>query len=234
MYSTLPLKRLVAWLALPPLCIFVLLAALMHTPQNLTEGWSLANKVLGAWGGFLFLFGSGSQWWRPWRLFWRIPGVQRLLFPDLNGKWEGKTSSNWPSVKAMYDSYDKRAKAGHAGPLDLIPLQDDGIALTITASFFRLRVEGKLSNTGGSSHSISAHVIWNEHLERFELGYLYNQNTPTPRQTDEALHLGAAYLILDMEADSLKGEYWTKRSWRSGLNTAGLLDVVRVQQTPPR
>jgi len=228
MYSTLPLKRLVAWLALPPLGIFVLLAVLMHASQSLSEGWSLANKVLSGWCLFLFVFGSGSQWWRPWRLFWRIPGIQRLLFPDLNGKWKGKTRSNWPSVKAMFNSYEKREKPGHAGPLDQVPLQDDDIELQITASFFRLRVEGKLSNTGGTSHSISAQVNWNDHLERFELGYLYNQNTPTPRQTDEALHLGAAYLILDMEAKTLKGEYWTKRSWRSGLNTAGLLEVARV------
>ena len=47
-------------------------------------------------------------------------------------------------------------------------------------------------------------------------------------ETREALHLGSAYLILDMEADTLKGEYWTKRSWRSGLNTAGMLEVTRV------
>ncbi len=127
----------------------------------------------------------------------------------------------------MFDTYEKREEAGHVGPLDQVPLQDDEIELKITASFFRLRVEGKLSNTGGTSHSISAHVCWNDDLERFELGYLYNQNTPAPRQTDESLHLGAAYLILDMEAETLSGEYWTKRSWRSGLNTAGLLEVSR-------
>lgn len=228
MYSTLSLKRLVAWLALPPLGIFVLLATLINIPQNLAEGWSVANKVLSGWGVFLFVFGAGSQWWRPWRLFWRIPGVQRLIFPDLNGKWKGKTHSNWPSVKAMFDTYEKREKPGHAGPLDQLALQDDDIELKITASFFRLRVEGKLSNTGAASHSISAQVIWNDQLERFELGYLYNQNTPTPLRTDEALHVGSAYLLLDMEAGTLKGEYWTKRSWRSGLNTAGILEVTRL------
>lgn len=228
MYSTLSLKRLVAWLGLPPLGVFVLIVALVHVPENLSESWSLANKVLGAWGIFLFAFGSGSQWWRPWRLFWRIPGVQGIVFPDLNGQWVGKTRSNWPSVKAMFDAYEKRVKPGSAGPLDQVGLQADDIELKITASFFRLRVEGKLSNTGSTSHSVSAQVTWNDHLERFELGYLYNQNTPTPLQTDEALHLGSAYLILDMEADTLNGEYWTKRSWRSGLNTAGILEVTRV------
>lgn len=228
MYSTLSLKRLIAWLALPPLSIFVMIATLLHAPQSFAEGWSLANKVLSGWGIFLLLFGSGSDWWRPWRLIWRIPGVQMLLFPDLNGKWVGKTRSNWPPVKAMFDAYEKREKPGHTGPLDQVPLQEDDIELKITASFFRLRVEGKLSNTGGTSHSISAQVSLNDHLERFELGYLYNQNTPMPRQTDEALHLGAAFLILDMEAATLKGEYWTKRSWRNGLNTAGILEVARV------
>ncbi len=227
MYSTLPLKRLVAWLALPPLGVFVLLIALL-APQGVAEDWSLASKVLSGWGIFLLAFGSGSQWWRPWRLFWRVPGVQTFLFPDINGKWEGKTRSNWPSVKAMFDSYEKHAKPGHAGPLDQVPLQEDDIELKITASFFRLRVEGKLSSTGGTSNSISAHVSWNDHLERFELGYLYNQNTPAPRHTDEGQHFGAASLVLNIEAKTLKGEYWTKRTWRSGLNTAGLIEVARV------
>jgi hypothetical protein len=227
MYSTLSLKRLVACLGLPPLLIFA--AILLHrgTVPGLVEGIGLANKVVGGWSLFLVLFGSGSQWWRPWRLAWRIRPIQRLLFPDLNGVWRGTTRSNWPSIKAMKDAYEGLAAQGHAGPLDLLALQEDGIELTITASFFRLRAEGKLSATGGKSHTTSARVEWNNHLERFELSYVYVHNTPSPVRTDEAMHPGAAHLVLDMDADRLEGEYWTRRTWRSGLNTAGLIEVVR-------
>lgn len=228
MYSTLSLKRLLTFLALPPLAIFLLLAAFSHFPQNLSEGWSLVKSVVSYWTIFLVVFGGGSKWWSPWRWAWRIPGVQRYTFPDLNGTWTGKTSSNWPSIQAMMDCYEKGEKPGQLGPLDQIPLKEDDIELVIVASFFRFRIEGKLSSTGGTSHSTSARVCWNEDRERFEVSYLYSQDTPTPQRTDEASHPGAASLVLDMDAGTLKGEYWTKRSWRSGLNTAGLLEVTRV------
>src|SRR6202007_1011681 len=111
--------------------------------------------------------------------------------------------SNWPSIKGMYDTYEKRAKPEHLGPLDQVPLQSDRIEFKIIASFFRFRIEGKLSNTGGTSHSVSSRVQWNDHLERYEICYLYLQSTPAPRQTDEAAHLGAASLTLDMDTATL-------------------------------
>jgi len=230
MYSTLSLKRLLALLGLPPLAIFILLTLLGHAPADVKGGWSLAKSVVSYWTLFIVLFGGSSKWWAPWRLFWRIPGLQRLLFPDLNGTWRGTTSSNWPSVKAMFDAYQKNEKTGHAGALDTVALQEDAIEFKIIASFFRFRIEARLSNTGATSHSVSARVAWNDHLERFEICYLYDQGTPSPKLTDEASHLGAANLVLDMDAPALSGEYWTKRSWRSGLNTAGLIEVRRVSR----
>lgn len=227
LYSTLPLKRLLTLLVLPPLLVLAALLLLKGTVPEFTEIIGMANKVAGGWGVFLLAFGSGSQAWPPWRLAWRIPGVQQWLFPDLNGTWRGSTSSNWPSIKAMLDAYEGVADPRHAGALDLLPLKDDAIEMKITASFFRLRVEAKLSATNAKSHSVSARVEWNEHLERFELNYVYNQETPSPESTDEWLHPGAAHLVLDMDADRLDGEYWTRRTWRSGLNTAGLISVVR-------
>jgi hypothetical protein len=230
MYSTLPLKRLLTFLALPPLVIFLVIGALCHFPQNFAEGWSLAKSVVSGWGLFLVVIGSGSKRWAPWRWIWLIPGFQRYVFPDLNGTWTGQTSSNWPSIKAMLDCYSNGQMAGAAGALDQIPLQEDGIEIVVTASFFRFRIDAKLTRTAGTSHSTSARVNWNDHLERYEICYLYLQGTPTPLLTDEASHLGAANLVLDMQASSLKGEYWTKRSWRSGLNTAGLIEVSRTKR----
>lgn len=228
MYSTLPLKRLVPWLTLPPLFILVVLLLFNGAVPGFGESIGLANKVAGGWGIFLFAFGSGSQAWRPWRVVWRIPGVQQMLFPDLNGVWRGNTRSNWPSVKAMLDAYEGVAVPRHSGPLDQVPLKEDAIELKITASFFRLRVEAELGATNATSHSISARVEWDDHLERFELSYVYNQKTPSPESTDEWLHPGAARLVLDMDTDGLAGEYWTRRTWRSGLNTAGMISVSRT------
>lgn len=230
MYSTLSLKRLASLLGVPPVAIFILLATFWHPPESLAAAWSLGKTVVSGWGIFLAIFGSGSGKWAVWRFFWRPVIVQRWFFPDLNGVWEGTTSSNWPVIKAMFDTYEKREKPLHAGSLDQIGLQSDKIELTIKASFFRFRIEGKLANTGGTSKSISARVHWNDADERYELYYIYSQNTPTPIKTDEGMHIGAATLVLDMERMTLTGDYMTKRSWRQGLNTAGLLDLRRISR----
>ena len=40
--------------------------------------------------------------WSPWRYLWRkIPVLNRLAFPDLNGVWVGTTGSNWPTIEKM-------------------------------------------------------------------------------------------------------------------------------------
>ena len=54
--------------------------------------------------------------------------------------------------------------------------------------------------------------------------------TAGPALADEALHPGAARLDVDTDKWRLKGEYWTRRSWRSGFNTAGILEVKRVSR----
>jgi len=132
-------------------------------------------------------------------------------------------------IKAMLDIYEERAGTERQGGLDSIGLQRDAMTATITASFFRFRIEANLSSTDSASHSVSARLCYDEHLERFELFYIYTQDTPEPVRTDESAHLGAARLILNMTTPwTLEGEYWTKRSWRSGLNTAGRLELKRV------
>lgn len=230
MYATLPLNRLIPFIALPYLLAFIAAAALTEVPHSLAEAWRLARSVLG-YGTIAFLvFGGPSAWYAPWRWFWRIPGVNRFLFPDLNGVWKGTTSSNWPSIGAMLKTYDGEAQPQHAGPLDQVPLQVDDIEITITASFFRFRIDAKLTSTGGTSHSITERVCWNERRELFEVYYLYLQDTPSPAQTDESSHPGAGKLLLDMKTWTLSGEYWTRRSWRSGLNTAGQITVTRVSR----
>lgn len=228
MYSTLSLKRLLVILALPPVIIFVLVAVLTGTPQTIIDGWRLAKSVVSYWSIAFVVIGAGTAWWAPWRLLWKLPLLNRWIFPDLNGTWVGHTNSNWPTVKAMYDSYAGLSSPEHGGPLDQIPLQGDAIKIRIVASFFKFRVEATLSSTGGKSRSIGARVLLNEELERYEVYYTYIQETPTPEIIDEASHVGAARLILDMKEWTLGGEYWTRRSWRSGLNTAGLLEVKRI------
>lgn len=48
--------------------------------------------------------------------------------------------------------------------------------------------------------------------------------------TDEETHLGAADLALTEDYSRAEGTYWTRRSWRTGRNTAGTLDLARLSQ----
>lgn len=229
MYATLSLKRLLGLLLPLPIFAAVIYVMIKGLPHNTRDAWVLASKVA-AYSTLAFVvIGGPSGRWAPWRLIWSVfPPLNRWLFPDLNGRWEGSTNSNWPVIKAMLDMYEQRPGAMPQGDLEKIALQSDAITATITASFFKFRIEAELSSTSGKSHSVSARLCYDEHLERFELYYIYTQDTPEPARTDESSHVGAARLVLDLAAWTLEGEYWNKRSWRSGLNAAGRLALKRV------
>lgn len=228
MYATLSLKRLLSIIGYPLLIVFVLLAHFQGVPTDAKAAFKMAGSALSIWGLILLILTGSAARWSPWRVLWRvIPQLNKWLFPDLNGTWIGTTQSNWPVIEGMLHTIDGKRRDLGRDQLGTIPLKDDGIEITIRASFFKFVLEAKLSSTGGTSHSITETLRYDNRLERFELSYVYRQDTPAPLLTDDASHLGAAHLLLDLEAGSLKGNYWTMRSWRSGLNTAGLIDVIR-------
>ena len=110
------------------------------------------------------------------------------------------------------------------------PDQNDAMAMQITNSLFVLRIDAGLSSTDGESHSITAKPWRHQHTKRVHLSYVYEQQTPNHASTDEEKHLGAADLVLTVEDFSkAEGTYWTRRSWRTGRNTAGMLALSRLQ-----
>jgi hypothetical protein len=231
MYATLTLKRLLAILGYPVILIFVLLAVFKGAPKDALAVLRLAAAAIGIYGFVLLICWGLSAWWSPWRLLWQIvPALNRWVFPDLNGTWTGTTSSNWPSIQAMLDTVENKRSDIKRSDLGTIPLKVDSIQIRIRASFFAFVVEARLFATGGTSHSVTERVCYDPKRERFELYYVYVQETPVPAETDEGSHPGAARLVLDMEDWTLRGEYWTKRTWRAGLNTAGLIEVQRVSR----
>ncbi len=70
-----------------------------------------------------------------------------------------------------------------------------------------------------------------QHTGQVHLSYVYRQQTPNHATTDEESHLGAADLVLTIGDHSrAEGTYWTRRSWRTGRNTAGTLELTRLSQ----
>ena len=181
--------------------------------------------------GFLAAFLGPTGYYAPWRIVWRwIPALNNL-FPDLNGVWLGTTASNWPTIKNMLDS----AKANSAiDELELhtTPEQRDALAVRLTASLFRLKIEASLSSTNGRSHSVAANSRRDQHSGRIHLTYVYEQTLDNPEITDEERHMGSADLVFDPDnLDFAEGNYWTRRNWKVGLNTAGRLYLQKVAPT---
>lgn len=232
MYATLSLKRLLAIIGYPLIGIFLILILRAPSPMEAAALLRAAGMAIAIWGGILTIFGGSAKWWSPWRLIWRIQPLNSFLFPDLNGKWRGTTSSNWPVIKAMLDAAEGNVNGFDREQLAQIPLEDGMIEMEIRASFFKFIVTAELSATGATSKSLTETLRFDERTDQFELDYIYKQDTPEPQMSDEASHPGAASLLLDMAGDKwrLEGTYWTMRRWRSGLNTAGRISVERISR----
>lgn len=169
-----------------------------------------------------------TGYWAPWRVIWRwIPSLNNYL-PDLNGLWLGTTNSNWPTIKALVDHAQSTSNISEQ-ELHNIQDQQDAMAVRIQNSLFSLRIYAGLSSTDGDSYSITAKPWRHQHTEKVHLSYVYKQRTPNHGITDEESHLGAADLIIEEEGCSkAEGTYWTRRSWKTGRNTAGRLELERV------
>ena len=173
-------------------------------------------------------FFGPTSYWAPWRAIWRwFPGLNGW-FPDLNGVWIGSTSSNWPTIKRLIETAQSDDKITEVELHDL-PEQRDAMAVQITNSLFTLRIAAGLSSTNAESHSITAKPWRHQHTGLVHLSYVYEQQTPNHVATDEETHLGAADLALTAEQRA-EGTYWTRRSWRTGRNTAGTLELTRLSQ----
>ena len=230
MYATLPLSRLISVLVWPFGLILAGLITFIHFPESPVVWVRTIGTAASLWALALLVFAGISGRFAPWRILWQlVPGLNRWFFPDLNGIWEGTTSSNWPVVKSMLDT---ATGAGGLDPatLETIPLQNDAMTVTINASLFSFRLTAKLSSTGGTSHSRTALVAKDNHRDNFQLQYLFSQDTPDAGLLDDASHLGAATVDLDLDQWEMNGYYWTRRKWRAGLSTAGKLALRRVSR----
>jgi hypothetical protein len=181
--------------------------------------------LLGVFTGFF----RPTGYYAPWRIVWRlIPSLNRW-FPDLNGVWVGTTNSNWPTVKKFVEMALSTERVTEKDLHDT-PEQRDAMAVQITNSLFTLKIAAVLSSNDGEAHSITAKPWRHQHTDRIHISYVYEQHTPNHSATDEETHLGAADLALTMEKISkVSGTYWTRRNWRTGRNTAGTLELSRLE-----
>ena len=217
--------QLLVWWCHAVLYIAVSLAVVVF---SLFGDWRTALSVPAFFVMVISAIFGGTSYWQPWRIIWRRhPSLNTILFPDLNGIWVGTTGSNWPTISKMFD-----AARGHYSVTenDLYETlrQTDAMAMEIKASLFKVQIVAALSSTNGFSRSVTVRP-WKDNHGHLHLTYVYEQETPDPAISDVETHLGAADLVIDLEdIETAKGEYWTRRNWRMGLNTAGRLELERV------
>ena len=177
----------------------------------------------------VIIFGS-SKYSSPWRWLWRkFPHLNQWVFPDLNGTWTGKTKSNWSVIQALRESAENQ-KSLDLAKLSEVELQDGDIAVQISASLFSLNVTS-MSGNEGIVRSITAKAVRDDNSGDITIHYIFLAEMPLPSSTDEGLHKGAVSLtIYGPTWTTARGEYWTRRKWREGMNTAGNFEIVRVSQ----
>ena len=60
---------------------------------------------------------------------------------------------------------------------------------------------------------------------------MYRSRANTPLGTDVSVHYGAARMDIKSTAagkHNIVGNYWTERNWYKGMNTAGYLNVDKI------
>lgn len=118
-------------------------------------------------------------------------------------------------------------------------LLDTQIEVEIRATFFNIRMDLSGVVTSYQNSVLKAAVLTPEtDIGRGRLTYVFEGRVPRPKSTDVERFDGAADLeiyIPDAGELELKGKVWTNRNWPKGLNTAGVIELRRVESwiAPP-
>lgn len=147
-----------------------------------------------------------------WRCFWKTPIIGTLLnqkvCPDLNGCWMG-------NIVSMYDGQriEKEVK------------------MNIDASFFGFTIHLKSTDGYQRSTVMQSELFKDSRDGSFYLSYIFESVVDQPKPTDQSKFDGAARLHVRFEDSGIKlvGVYWTNRGWQKQEQTAGTINLQRVQ-----
>lgn len=164
----------------------------------------------------------------------RISFAQHWMFPRLDGRWKGELHSNWPRIERTFDTARKGGPPFDALTDELTP-EEEGrryteADVTITSSLFLISMTLRPVGSERTSRTRFVRPLWRK-PDRPELSYVYEQEDLAPVElTDVPEHFGAGIVRFDSEMGKLSGRYWTDRSWNAGLNTAGVIQLWRVEE----
>ena len=195
------------------------------------ESWGWASVALGSLGlAGMFLGGLGHPRTVDW-LWRKVPSLNRLVAPNLNGEYLLETSSNWPIQQRMLDCVEGRG-TGH-------PASDTDDQFTVTGKLtikqglFAVKavyIPDEQTASRSESFVVAASFELPGADDCFRFHYVYEGRVSNPIDvTDGERYRGAAsFRIPEDSLDLLIGEYWTNRSWQKGINTAGKTQLRRT------
>ncbi|PWQ92331.1 hypothetical protein [Leucothrix pacifica] len=229
MYLALPIKTVFYTFGASLVLFFLLLSSIKGG-----FSFNLISLSLLITTGLFWLLGATPVWRKLWK---RFPQLNRWVFPDLNGVWQGEQESNWPIIERLINASSTQQEIYNADQPD-VSLLKTKVTVRITANLFRVKVtlvsqprSPDLSKPYSESYTYLAVPRKNPDTDAFELFYFYKNTTTNPVTTDTNSHDGAAKL--EVTADGkLKGINMTNRQWHRGMNTAGELVLERISEDP--
>ena len=227
MYQILDWQHWVSLLGALGAAIFLILLCFSR-PQRLMDWVRRLGTVSTIAVLIAFMFGGTPLW----RLVWGVEWLNRVVYPDLNGVWQGEVYSNWPLQKMMLDAaregrpFDVEKSAQDTVP----PLQ---VTLRIRANWFRIRLDLETDNDYDSSKTLFVVPERDADGWKHKLWYVFETRTRRPVINDVPSSFGAAWLDIRWgDSPTLEGLYWTNRNWTRGLNTAGEVKFRRINRDP--
>ncbi|MFC3069763.1 Cap15 family cyclic dinucleotide receptor domain-containing protein [Phenylobacterium soli] len=143
-----------------------------------------------------------------WRMLWNaVPALGRRVFPDLNGRWEGKLLSNWIDPQTGKD---------------IAPIE---ATVWIRQGLFKTTV--RLKTGESTSRSTRAILEPFRDIGCFKVWYTYNSDPDAQVRHRSSPHEGMASLEYDITAPGkAKIRYFTDRG------TTGDIELTRTSRDP--
>lgn len=201
-------------------------AGVARRPQAARDGAAAALQAVGIAVFLLTAMNATGAW----RWLWQPNGVadlNRLVFPDLNGEWQGVLLSNGRNTDLRPPPSPTQPDCSVFGIARIEDFACIKVAVSIDMSFFDTRVT--LKSGPSISHTKAVWLRRGQDGQEPRILYIYVVTNPGSRILDDRAFNGAAELLFDAKEWALEGGYWSDRNWASGQNTAGRIRLTKVR-----